>query len=59
MHYYYIYYSRCKGEHFSVHNTTNSHYARAEDKFCALGISTEYVGEAQTDPPAQARVING
>jgi len=28
-------------------------------KFCALGISTEYVGEAQTDPSAQARVING
>ena len=28
-------------------------------KLCALGINTEYVGEAQTDPSAQARVING
>ena len=28
-------------------------------KLCALGINTEFVGDAQTDPSAQARVING
>lgn len=28
-------------------------------KFCAMGINTEFVGEAQGDPSAQARVVNG
>ena len=28
-------------------------------KFCAMGINAEFVGEAQSDSSAQARVING
>ena len=28
-------------------------------KFCAMGINAEFVGEAQTDPSAKVRVMNG